>query len=233
MRNNRKRYILFRFSLLFTIISRILNSFWVAKNPTIKYNDYKKRTGDILEYLVINESKLKIIMTREDTALYGFSASTADYDSPDVRRIFWRILDDAGDAVGFDPKGDKVLIQFYPSRDGGCEIFVTKLGALSSSAARLVTKSENVTMLSRATTLYKFPSLGDLKRAARAIPGLTNEEFEIYKSGEVCFLSITERGGVDAGEHPSLFEFGERCPKEMLYYVREHLAPISALDVCL
>lgn len=184
-----------------------------------------------MEYLVINESKLKIIMTKEDTDLYGFSASSADYDSPDVRKIFWRILDDAGDAVGFDPKGDKVLIQFYPSRDGGCEIFVTKLGALSSSAARLVTKSENVTMLSRATSLYKFPSLEDLKRAATAIPSLTNAEFEIYKTGEVCFLSITERGGADAGEHPALFDFGERCPKEMLYYVREHFSPIPQSDI--
>ena len=106
-----------------------------------------------MEFLVINESKLKIIMTPADTERYDFSAANADYDSPDTRRIFWRIIDEATETVGFDPKGDKILIQFYPSRDGGCEIFVTKLGALSASAARLVSRSENVTMLSRESYL--------------------------------------------------------------------------------
>lgn len=184
--------------------------------------------GEKLEYLVINESKLKIIMTPKDTARYGFSASQADYDSPDTRRIFWRILDDAAKEVGFEPKGDKVLIQFYPSRDGGCEIFVTKLGALSSSAARLVTKSENVTMLSRARTLYLFESLELLFRALRAISSVKNDDFEIYVSDtDIAFLSLEERGGDDANEYPCLLEFGERCPEEMLYYVREHFKPLS------
>ena len=178
--------------------------------------------GDKLEYLVISESKLKIIMTPKDTEHYGFCANKADYDSPDTRRIFWRILDDAAEEVGFDPKGDKVLIQFYPSRDGGCEIFVTKLGALSTSAAKLVTKSENVTMLSRARTLYKFENRNSLSRALRAIP-LASEDLEIYITDNgVCFLSLEERGGVDANEYLGICEFAERCPKEMLYYVREH-----------
>ena len=183
-----------------------------------------------MEYLVISESKLKIIMTPKDTEHYGFTANQADYDSPDTRRIFWRILDDAAEAVGFQPKGDKVLIQFYPSRDGGCEIFVTKLGALSTSAAKLVTKSENVTMLSRARTIYKFKNADDLARALRAVTLVGAEDCETYVSeAGAAFLSLEERGGVDANEYPGICEFGERCPKEMLYYVREHFKRVESL----
>ena len=189
---------------------------------------YKKRLdGGKVEFLVINDSKLKIIMTPEDAARYDFSTASADYDSPDTRRLFWRILDEAGEAVGFDPKGDKVLIQFYPSKDGGCEIFVTKLGVLSASAARLVTKSENVTMLSRTRSLYRFESSSDLERAMRIIFKTSRPTGEAYEAENgICFLSIEERGGADPSEYPCINEFATKCEPELLYYVREHCSAL-------
>ncbi len=181
-----------------------------------------------LEYLVINESKLKIIMTPEDAERYELKAQGADYDNPNTRKLFWRILDDAKDAVGFDPKGDKILIQFYPSRDGGCEIFVTKLGALSPSAAKLVTESENVTMLSRARTLYQFENINDLYSAARIIAKTSSPKSEAYcAENGICFLSVEEHGGGESSEYPCINEFAVKSPPEMLYYIREHLNCIA------
>ncbi len=181
-----------------------------------------------MEFLVINESKLKIIMTPEDTERYEFSAANADYNSPDTRRIFWRIIDEAAATVGFDPKGDKILIQFYPSRDGGCEIFVTKLGALSPTAAKLVTRSENVTMLSREQFLYLFDDFEALRCAAKLISRAALPKSDAYEtSGGNFFLSIEERGGADGGEYHYVQEFGKRCPKEIVYYVKEHYKCIA------
>ena len=181
-----------------------------------------------MEFLVINESKLKIIMTPADTERYDFSAANADYDSPDTRRIFWRIIDEATETVGFDPKGDKILIQFYPSRDGGCEIFVTKLGALSASAARLVSRSENVTMLSRESYLYMFSDMSSLKRALMTVPPDLLPKSEVYEapSGQML-LCVEERGGGRGGEYPALGEFAVRLPKEMIHYAREHFEAIE------
>lgn len=192
-----------------------------------KMSQYKKEVNG-LEFLVINESKLKIIMTPEDTAKYDFSSATADYDSPDTRRLFWRILDEAHDEVGFDPKGDKILIQFYPSRDGGCEIFVTKLGVLTASAARLVTKSENVTMLSRASTLYRFSSISELEKVSKIIAEKSYPRSDAYLADNgICFLNIEERGGSDPSEYPCICEFAAKCPPELLHYVKEHCECIA------
>ena len=183
-----------------------------------------------MEFLVINESKLKIIMTPEDTAKYEFQASGADYDSPDTRRVFWRIIDEATANVGFDPKGDKILIQLYPSRDGGCEIFVTKLGALSPTAAKLVARSENVTMLTRECFLYLFENRAALASAMESLKRMPKSEAYEAPSGEIIFLVEECIGGV-RGEYPSLGEFATRIPKEMLYYAREHFSAIPQSDI--
>ena len=76
-----------------------------------------------MEFLVVSKSKLKIMMSRDDMKKYGIDGEDIDYDNPKIRRSFWKILDEAKERCGFEASGDKVLIQYYPSKDGG-EIFV-------------------------------------------------------------------------------------------------------------
>ena len=83
-----------------------------------------------MELILINDTKLKIMLTREDMTRYDLDCASADYDSTETRRAFWSILDEAKHRTGFDAARDRVFIQLYPSREGGCEMFVTKVGML-------------------------------------------------------------------------------------------------------
>lgn len=85
-----------------------------------------------MELILISSSKLKIMLTGEDMAKYALDAESADYDNTATRRAFWSILDDVKNQTGFNAAGDRVFIQLYPSKDGGCEMFVTKMGLLCS-----------------------------------------------------------------------------------------------------
>ena len=67
-----------------------------------------------MEFLVVSDSKLKIMMNRDDMQKYEIDGDNIDYDNPKIRRSFWRILDAAREKCGFEAAGDKVLIQFYP-----------------------------------------------------------------------------------------------------------------------
>ena len=175
-----------------------------------------------MEFLVISESKLKIILTKEDADRINFTTATADYDTPESRRAFRRILDEANEKVDFSSKGDKILIQFYPSRDGGCEIFVTKL-ALPKETAKLVSKSENITMLERARTLYCFPDTDALRRFARAAVKRLSPISDAYLSESgACFLDVEENSRKDADEYLYIREFATKCRDDFRYYVREH-----------
>lgn len=81
-----------------------------------------------MELILINPGKLKIMLTCEEMKKYELDTDNIDYDTTATRKAFWSILDDARSETGFDAASDRVFIQLYPSKKGGCEMYVTKLG---------------------------------------------------------------------------------------------------------
>ena len=187
-----------------------------------------------MEFLLIGESKIKIVLNEEETEKYGLDKSAPDVSGAGARRSFWRILDMAKSEVGFDPAGDKVLIQLYPIKGGGCEIFVTKLGILPEASARMVSKSSRVAMLSKKKSLYAFTELDDLIRAAKAVRAVSGEvlpESDVFSADDRYYLSIEEYGkGGEPTEFPCILEFGSVLAADILTYVLEHAVCITDGD---
>lgn len=178
-----------------------------------------------MEFLLVGESKLKIIMNGEEMRRYKLDTG-ADSGTASQRRAFWRVLDMAKSEVGFDPAGDKVLIQFYPTKPDGCEVFVTKLGILSGSSARLVSRSDKVAMLARQRSIYVFECVEDLIRAVCAVGAMTDTvpESDVYVSNSgKYFLELEEytKGGEPA-EFPCILEFGKSLTADFSVFVTEH-----------
>ena len=85
-----------------------------------------------MELIRIDEEKLKMILTHEDLLEFEMEEGELDYANTETKRMLWDILHQAKTSVGFNADGHRVLVQLYPSRHGGCEMFVTRLGALPS-----------------------------------------------------------------------------------------------------
>ena len=88
-----------------------------------------------MEYILINESKLKVMLDVNELEGRCLEASSLDYVDPEAKRLFGDILSHAKDELGFDTSGYRVLLQVYPSKDGGCELFITKLSKLDQSGS--------------------------------------------------------------------------------------------------
>ena len=84
-----------------------------------------------MELIMISNSKLKIMLTSEDMKEYSLDCNTLSYENTETRRAFWSILDEAKHRTGFDAASERVFVQVYPSKKGGCEMYVTKLGIFS------------------------------------------------------------------------------------------------------
>lgn len=86
-----------------------------------------------MELIVISESKLKIMLSEADMVKYELEEDAVDGCDAHTREVFRRIFEDARAAVGFETLGERLLVQYYATADGGgCEIFVTKLGAMEN-----------------------------------------------------------------------------------------------------
>lgn len=80
-----------------------------------------------MELIVISDRKLKIMLTEPDMAKYELQPNTADYGDLHTRAALRHIFEDAQAEIGFETQGERLFVQLYTSRNGGCEIFVTKL----------------------------------------------------------------------------------------------------------
>ena len=188
-----------------------------------------------MEVLKISDSKLKIMLTRADMQKYGLSADKVDYNNAATRRSFFEILDSIKTSHGFDTEGDKILIQFYPSKDGGCELFVTKLGLLPTSSERIISKSDRIAMLTTRRDLYIFSNIDDLVKAIKILGFNEAVKYsDVFYDGESepgrYILEVMERGsgrGIFISELDLLLEFSERADNYIYPYITEHCKKLT------
>ena len=189
-----------------------------------------------MDFLIVSSSKLKIMMSREEMENFDISDVEEGYTSAEARRAFWRVLDAAREECGFDVSGDKILIQFYPIKDG-YEIFVTKLGKIGASAERSITRSQNVTILTSKLSIYKFPDISSLISASKNVSHETlSRVVRLYASDDgEYYLMLEERSSPSALSELLIFgEFAKEVPSNLEPYIiehSEHIATVSSLSL--
>lgn len=76
-----------------------------------------------MELILISNSKLKIMLSAEDMKMYNIECD----GETALRRGFKPVLERAHNDCGFDIESGRLLVQVFPSREGGCEMFVTRV----------------------------------------------------------------------------------------------------------
>lgn len=137
-----------------------------------------------MELIRINDNKLKIMLTSSDMKNYELDVQKLSCGTEETRRAFRNILHDAGVCSEAEDGKDKIYIQYYPSREGGCEMFVTRLALLAGkdgteSTARTELLQENAALsggmqlLSQEQRLTKHHSAHDKSASRQEIGHLT------------------------------------------------------------
>ena len=181
----------------------------------------------VLEILKISDSKVKIMLSESDAKRFGLNTAKVNYKDEQTRDRIWCILDEAKDKIGFSHAGNKLLIQFYPSKDGGAELFVTKLENLPEKSERLISKADDMAMLEKSSAIYRFCDYSDLVRSCSILKkknGIGNSEL-YFSENEGFYLLLEERGMIKNGgicEFAVMLEFSDKIRAERLPYIREH-----------
>lgn len=124
-----------------------------------------------MELIIINKSKLKIMLSADDMKKYGIDHANIADDPIKVHTAFKNILSDIELETGFNKAEDKIFIQLYPSKEGGCEMFVSKMMLSDNREERAVMPA------------YKEQSVVQLKSSKRA----TNSKKDTFT---YCFEKI-------------------------------------------
>ena len=135
---------------------------------------------------MISPGKMKLMLTKSDLDKYELNTNALDGEDSLVKQSFRELLDDVKRVSGFDASDDKVFIQLYPSRDGGAEIYITRLTQRRDEKRALHEKTVRV------GTVYAFLSLGDMIEACARFSDEDLPEFSSGWYGEGMYFLLTE-----------------------------------------
>ena len=203
-----------------------------------------------MEWIRISENKLKIMLTAEDARRYALRCETTDLANSYTRRAFREILSDIRSDTGFDATNEKVYIQMYPSKEGGCELFVTKMGLLFGTdapngeerecAGREKTGKVTAHLLTQKPEMYSFSDIERLLCAClRLMQAGFSGESSAFRDGNDTywlFLQPPQRDGKEPAERLDfLSEYGKReNVKTARLYLSEHgqcICRVSAVEI--
>ncbi len=197
-----------------------------------------------MEWIQISTNKLKIMLTAEDTRHYELDCEGSDYADVMTRAAFRDILRDVRKKSGFDASEDKVYIQMYPSKEGGCELFVTKIGLLvTNSLHEELPRKAGIAPLPPLTeemeACYIFDSLQTLLSLCRVLRDKEVAQSSAFRDERGrWWLSLTTRSDPPHIQLPFLKEYGREVAREdARRYLGEHASVIceravEKLSIC-
>jgi len=201
-----------------------------------------------MELIRISNRKLKIMLTPTDMCHFELDPDSFGEDSARMHRAFRLLLNEVRRQTDFDADDSRISVQYFPSREGGCEMFICNLQQEVDHAEESVAPSKLPLPIPRQglrpykkrrgsfrkDCAYRFEKLEHLLSACKRLLGIDCVlESSLYReeNGDyVLFLTVFASSPYTTPEEIEFVnEYGtvENVPGLRLY-IREHATEICS-----
>ena len=198
-------------------------------NTTFMTPHYRRRKGaSEMELIVINERKLKVMLSDEEMTQYDLDTIDA-CPGADIHTSLRGMMCEIRKKTGFNADCERVYIQLYPCRSGGCELYLTMLDSqadepVSDIQYQCASELATTDFARMRGTVYCFDSLSELIAACRAIAhsphGISDSSAFASDDGS-AFLIFGN--GLTVAEEELISEFGRsEFSSTVSAYMSEH-----------
>lgn len=178
-----------------------------------------------MELIRISQHKLKIMLTESDMQIYEIPEWYND-EEVDLREALRAVLKEAGRQTGLDFSGGKYSVQFFPSRSGGGEMFVTRFDDPTESLPAQKELTDTVSLTSSPprweyAEAFRFERLEDLLAVCRQLRafGFAHRS-AAFRDEKNHYYLFTEAPGV---HRPMINEYGRSASAGAIgLYIAEH-----------
>ena len=128
-----------------------------------------------MELIRISDRKLKIMLTPTDMRHFELNPDTFCEDSAGMHRSFRHLLDEIRKQTDFEADDHQISVQYFPSREGGCEMFISRVP--SSCEKKPPTQSLQLRQKSLRSAFhrecaYRFSELSSLLAVCRRLSSI-------------------------------------------------------------
>lgn len=202
-----------------------------------------------MELIRISDRKLKIMLTQTDMYQFELNADSFGEDSAQMHRSFRLLLDAVRKQTDFDADDNHLSVQYFPSRGGGCEMFISHLQnddpkkERGSTPTSLLPSTKNATQIRpfqkvsgsfRKDCAYRFEALCHLLKVCKRLLGMEyiceSTAYRDEKGGYFLFLTLLSTSPFSTPEELDfIVEYGSIENASLLrLYIREHAALICS-----
>lgn len=199
-----------------------------------------------MELIRISEEKLKIMLTASDMTAYHLDPDTLGEDTARTGRAFRLLLADVRRQIPFETEDRRLSVQYFPSRGGGCEMFISSLPTTEAecrknvpprqAGALTVRTGRQTAPMFRRDGAYRFEALDHMLRACRRLRDANyTGESAAYRDDVGQYYILLSTASASPVSQPDEFaclaEYGEReNPARLRIWFREHGSLICASD---
>ena len=138
-----------------------------------------------MEILRIGKHAIKISLNTDEAQEYKILDSEI-LDSDEIKEAFSRLLLKAKEAVDFSYAGRKIFTEIFPSKDGGCEIYVSCISVEAENAV-YKNKSNQPDVKKPKLSIFDFDSIDNLLLACYRLKEID------YKSRSSIYYDIEKK----------------------------------------
>lgn len=205
-----------------------------------------------MELIKISNTRLKIMLTASDMTHFALDTESFGTESQSTHKAVRLLLDKFRDQIGFQGDNSQLSVQFFPSREGGCEMFISNLqnqdakkdseGNIMRSSPQSTTsiglqKKQNDCFLREFA--YRFDSLKKLLSVCQRLLSIgyicESSAFRDQSSNYYLFLSTLSSSPFSIPDEIGfIVEYGSiECPTSVKLYLREYGIPICQTEAIL
>ena len=128
-----------------------------------------------MELIRISDSKLKIMLTPMDMRQFELNTDNFYDDSEKMHRSFRMLFDEVKRQSGFEADDHRISVQYFPSREGGCEMFISNLSGDKEKGTCALTPACEIQPAARTrgsfcrSFAYRFEGLEELLSVCRRL----------------------------------------------------------------
>ena len=180
-----------------------------------------------MELILMGDSRLKVMLSAEEVRRFALDLEAGEMSGREAKAALRDLFDEIRRQSGFDAYSERLLVQLYPSKGGGCEIFMTKLGKRERETTGKGSVGEIGLAPELRAVLFRFQGIGDLLSVCRQLGRVGYDRLStVYLADDDRYYLVLQegaRGGSRPSELAFVEEFGERRGgATALAYIKEH-----------
>ena len=169
-----------------------------------------------MELIRISLDKIKISLSKAELDAYDLTVDSIDYGQGKTKEAFRELFVEARERTGFEADGEKVFVQIFRAKNGGCEIFISKIEKEKKSEKRI------------SAELFCFEELETLISACKTLIDIGFcKKSDVYSENERLYLVLYSPCEIESA---CVSEYAEKSALPTKEYINEHFVTVRKND---